>query len=281
MKKRGFILLVLTMLILSITACGKDTSETIKITKMEDLKDKSVGSLLWYGIIRSEKEMADLLLTQFNVEVKEVVSYDSESSLIMALDSGKVDAAWIKDFQANIFAKDSNKYDMFISQEDYLNGGSARMAAAVDTTAALDIEKINVALAQLREDGTLLELEKEYIKEFEFTKDYESIPMPKIEGAPTYKVSISGSMVPLDYISSDGNPTGYSIALLSKISELAGLNFELTIVNTGNVEMELTEGKIDYVFCYTLTDKFIVNLSELSFSDPYYLYSSTAMLVKK
>lgn len=170
---------------------------------------------------------------------------------------------------------------MFSTDKDKTLKGSARMVAANDTDAANDMTKINDALEQLRTDGTLDELEKEYIDNFDFEENYDSIEMPVVDGAATYKVSISGSMAPLDYIAADGKSTGYSIALLSKISEIAGLNFELVTVGMGTDTLELNSNKIDYIFCYTLTDASMEKGTMFTFSNPYYSYDGTALLVKK
>lgn len=276
MKKTKAFLLVLIILILSVTGCASKSSQ---ITKVEDLKDKSVGTIVWFGV--TDDVLLDMFSANYKTEFKSVKSFDSEAALIMALDTGKIEAAWLRDFQANIYAKDTEKYSMFSSEIDKAVAGSARMAAAANSDSAADMTKINEAIAQLKDDGTLDKLTKEYIDDFTFSKNYESINMPKIEGAPIYKVSIAGSMVPLDYIAADGKPTGYSIALLSKISEVAKINFELVTVGFGTDRLELTSGKIDFIFCYTLTDDNMKKDSELVFSDSYYSYSSSAMLVKK
>lgn len=109
--------------------------------------------------------------------------------------------------------------------------------------------------------------------------------MPLIPDAPTYKVSVSGSMAPLDYIAANGEPTGYSIAFLSKVSEITNLNFEFVIVGIGADRMELMANKIDFIFCYTISDEILFRITELVsdlvISDPYYIYESSVFLVNK
>ncbi|MDD4344214.1 MAG: transporter substrate-binding domain-containing protein [Eubacteriales bacterium] len=282
MKKFSLVLLLLIFVLVSVTGCSskpKEEAAKIEYTKAEDLKGKSVGTIVWFGVTD------DVLLSMFSgaykTEFKEVKSFESEAALIMALDTGKVDAAWLRDFQAGAYAKNIEKYSSFSGEADKMVAGSARMVAAVGSPAAEELGKINAALLELKEDGTLAQLQKEYIEEFDFTKNYESVQMPIIEGAPTYKVSISGSMVPLDYIAADGNPTGFSIALLAKIAEKANINFELVTVGFGTDRMELTSNKIDYIFCYTLTDDNMTKETEIIFSEPYFTYEGSAFLVKK
>jgi ABC-type amino acid transport substrate-binding protein len=254
-------------------------SKSSKITKLEDLNNKTLGTLALSNL--NEDYLLDMFSTTYSTELKSVNLYDSASSLIMALDTGKIDAALLRDFHATAYSTDSDKYSILPSSDDSKITGYVRMAAAKDTPAATDIKKINDALAQLKDDGTFDTLKKEYIDDFSFSKNFESISMPKIDGAPTYKISISGSMIPLDYIAADGNPTGYSIALLSKVSEIAKINFELVTVGIDTQELELISSKTDYIFCYTLTDERMETETELTFSDPYYSYSATVLLVKK
>lgn len=289
MKKTVSILIVIMLIMTIFTGCASqdstestestESSKSNEITKIEDLQDKTVGTIVWFGM--TDDALVDVFSKHYGSEIKAVKSFDTESALVMALDTGKIDAAWLRDFQAKTYAKDTDKYSVFANDSDKALAGSARMAAAKGSEAEKDISKINEAIAKLEAGGTLAQLQKEYIDEFDFSKNYDSIEMPKIDGAPTYKISISGSMVPLDYIAADGKPTGYSIALLSKISELANINFELVTVGIGTDRMELTSNKIDYIFCYTLTDENMKKDTELIFSEPYFSYEGSAFLIKK
>jgi polar amino acid transport system substrate-binding protein len=276
MKKIVTLFLTIAMVMSSLTGC---TSNSSKITELEDMKGKSLGTFVLNGY--DEDSSLDMFSKIYNIELEQVVIYDSEASLIMALDKGKIDAAWLRDFQATIYTQESDKYSLLSSEDNNKIAGAARMVAAINTPAATDIDKINKALEQLKSDGTLDTLRKDYIDDFTFSKNYDSISMPVIEGAPTYKVSISGSMVPIDYIAADGNPTGYSIALLAMISKTANLNFELVTVGLSTERLELTSGKIDYIFCNTITEYSLARDTEAKFSDPYYTYDAAALLVKK
>jgi len=284
MKRFMALLLVLMMGVMLFSGCtGKKEEAPVEpstaIAGVEDLEGKTVGTIVWFGV--TDDVLTGMFREAYQVNIAEMKSFDSEAALVMALDTGKIDAAWLRDFQAGVYVKQVDKYNMFSAAFDKTLAGSARMVAAVNGQAAEDLTKINEALAQLKEEGVLAELQQEYITDFDFSKNYESIAMPNFAGAPTYKLSVSGSMVPLDYIAADGNPTGFSIALLAKVSELTGFNFELVTLGFGTDRMELTAGKIDYIFCYTLTDANMARETELIFSEPYYTYEGSAFLVKR
>lgn len=276
MKKAISIVLATILAFSILSGCSASSG---KIEAKGDFKDKTVGTITWYGV--DDNDLTDFFSKTLGTKLKSVKSFDSEASLIMALDTGKVDAVWLRDFQAIAYMGKSDKYAVVPTDLDTMAAGSARMAAAVGTSAAADLSKINDAIAALNADGTLEALKKAYVDDFSFSKNYDSIELPNINGAPTYKVSVSGSMAPLDYIAADGKPTGFCIALLSKISEVAQINFDLVTSGIGTDRLELTSEKIDYIFCYTLTDANVEKETELAFSDAYYSYNGTSFLVKK
>ncbi len=275
----GFMMVGLLLFGLAGCASSGEKVESASPAVVEDLAGKNIGTIVWFGI--TDDVLLKLFSEQYATDFASVKSFDSEASLILALDTGKIDAAWLRDFQANAYAKDASQYATFQNDTDKLVAGSARMAAAKGAPAAKELAKINAAISELKADGTLDQLQKEYVDGFSFGKEFASIDLPVISGAPTYKVSISGSMVPLDYIAADGKPTGYSIALLAKLSEKTGLNFELVTAAFGTDRMELVAKKIDFIFCYTLTDESVKKDQELDFSEPYFFYDGSAFLVKK
>lgn len=276
MKKVSSLILVAAMVLSVLSGCSSSSG---KIETKEDFKNKTMGTITWYGV--DDSYLTELFSDQLGEKLKSVKSFDSEASLMMALDTGKVDVVWLRDFQANAYVENGDKYTVVPTELDTILAGSARMAAAVNTSASADLSKINDAIASLKADGTLAALEKEYVDSFSFSKNYDSIELPVINGAPTYNVCVSGSMAPLDYIAADGKPTGFCIALLSKISEIAQINFNLVTSGIGTDRLELTSGKVDYIFCYTLTDANMEKETEMTFSDSYYSYNGTSFLVKK
>ena len=275
MKKASSLLLAAVMAFSILSGCSASSE---KIKSKEDFKGKNVGTITWYGV--GDDYLTKLFSDNLGTKLKSVKSFDSEAALIMALDTGKVDAVFLRDFQANAYVEKSKEYAVVPTDVDTIAAGSARMAAAVNSSASVDLSKINDAIASLKADGTLDALQKEYVDNFSFSKNYDSIAMPVISGAPTYKVSVSGSMAPLDYIAADGKPTGFCIALLSKISEIAQVNFELVTSGIGTDRPELKAGKIDYIFCYTLTDAVMAKETEMVFSDAYYSYNGTSFMIK-
>lgn len=110
------------------------------------------------------------------------------------------------------------------------------------------IAQINDAIAAMGEDGTLAALETTYIEALIDSDVIEAIAMPVIEGADTYKVGVSGDVPPMDYTTADGQPAGFNTALLAKLSEALGVNFELVTIESGGRFYGLESGVIDLFF---------------------------------
>lgn len=57
---------------------------------------------------------------------------------------------------------------------------------------------------------------------------------PVIAGAKTVRVVVTGDLPPLDYVSMDGQPAGYNVALLSELSKVMNVNFELVTADAAS-----------------------------------------------
>lgn len=73
-------------------------------------------------------------------------------------------------------------------------------------------------------------------------------PAEKLEGADTLYVGISGDVAPLDYVSADGTPAGFNVALMNEIGRLLGKNIEFVVVSTDAKFSSILSGKIDAFF---------------------------------
>ncbi|MBQ7453548.1 MAG: transporter substrate-binding domain-containing protein, partial [Selenomonadaceae bacterium] len=104
------------------------------------------------------------------------------------------------------------------------------------------------AILKLTADGTLANLVKTYITDADYTKPLPVVEMPKLDGAETIKVAVTGDLPPLDYVAADGKAAGFNTALLAEISKLIGKNFELVQIDSGARAVALTSKEVDVVF---------------------------------
>jgi|GEM_PF-3097208 len=121
-----------------------------------------------------------------------------------------------------------------------------RMATLPERTELRDL--LNGAILALRDDGTLDQLQAEYIDKIIDGKDPESVDMPKHDDWETIRVAVTGDLPPMDFVSSDGKTAGFNVAFLSAVSEKIGCNIELVPMNTGSRLINLTSGAVDVIF---------------------------------
>ena len=76
--------------------------------------------------------------------------------------------------------------------------------------------------------------------------------MPKIEGAETIKVGVTGDLPPVDLIKGDGTPAGFNTRFLEELSRLANKNIEIVKIAGDERASALTSKKIDVVFWVTV-----------------------------
>ncbi|MGN0334096.1 MAG: basic amino acid ABC transporter substrate-binding protein [Lachnospiraceae bacterium] len=125
-------------------------TEDSEIKSITDLEGKTVGVQLGTtGDIYAEEEIADVTVERYNKGFEAV----------QALSQGKIDAVIIDNEPAKVFVEENEGLVILneaFTEEDYA------MAIAKDNDELL--EKVNKALAELKEDGTLQEIIDKYIK---------------------------------------------------------------------------------------------------------------------
>ena len=111
--------------------------------------------------------------------------------------------------------------------------------------------ELDRAINILDENGTLGELRDTWITNLPANEEPSGSGMPVIEGARTVRVGVTGDYVSLDYMAADGRPAGFNVALLSEISELLEINFELVSIESQAKFSALQSRIIDVIFSQT------------------------------
>lgn len=173
--------------------------------------------------------------------------YDDLNSAILAVKSGKIIV--LADLPQAVAEYITNRAEGFVwSREGYF-GGSVGMSMAVLKENEELYNKLNGAIIELNQDGTIDRLKEQYIDAF-LDSNEEPVPeaLPKFDGAQTIRIAVCGDLPPIDYIAADGTPAGFNIALLSVIAERLHVNFDLVQINMGARLLALTQGNVDVVF---------------------------------
>ena len=306
MKKIISVLLA-ALLLLSLTACGaqKATDEqeiqyagtlTAFDKKEEEADSMEPGEIKPPEGILPEDASADDATAEAPAEVPEdvipakIVYYDDLQSLVLALQTNKV--SLIRDLPlsvANYIIANNELFEVKNDNAAYRNAYMNLCFGAKEDNAEL-IALLNEGIAALSESGALESLKSEHIDGAVAGNAPAMIDLPVIEGAQTYRVVVTGDMPPLDYVSTDGSPAGFNVALLAALSEKLNVNFELVTSNAGSRVSMLTSGKADVIFW--MRNSFlqgadgsalsIMNESPdgIIISDPYYSDSVTDIVLK-
>jgi len=183
-----------------------------------------------------------------------VVYFDSLTDGLLMLRSDKIQALMVMRFTGRYLAQRNNDLIIYGSEE---TSYSTHMIFKSDdqgqTEKPAQFEGVNAAIKNMKEDGTLDKLSKQWITDFPASEEPSGAAMPVISGGETLRVGISGDEPPLDYIAADGTPGGFNVAVLSEIGRRANLNIELVTVNSGARFAALQSGKIDSFFWYANT----------------------------
>ena len=184
--------------------------------------------------------------------------YDSLDAMVMGLLSGEIISFDIYSCVAEyICAQNENlvnyvQYDTtsersgFVGEvlDRFSNGFSFMM---LEENEALR-DEFDVAIAAMKEDGTLQQLIDEHITKVINGGEPQVVKPDKIEGAETITVAVTGSLPPMDYIAPDGTEAGFNTALLAEIGRRIGKNIKFEQVDSLGRAMALSSGTVDVVF---------------------------------
>ncbi|MDR3122179.1 MAG: transporter substrate-binding domain-containing protein [Treponema sp.] len=188
---------------------------------LQDLNGRALGLLVSPALVEPQdiRDYGGFLPS-------EVRAFSTSSELLTALKTKRVDAM--------LTTVETSRF--LISADEALNiipadrpGDGLRMILR-DTDAAL-LEELNSGIAILRAEGALDRLYEQYIANV--TVDHLAAApaqLPRIEGAQTILVGINGDLPPYDYISADGKPAGFNVALMGELGRTLGKNIQFVAI---------------------------------------------------
>lgn len=236
-NKSRFFLVAVTMLLLA--GCGE--TPTKKINDITDLKDKTIGMLAQTMDLKGIEQ----LITFYTGPVKEVVLFNRTSDEVAAVLNGKIDAFMANDATVNYYAKRNSELKVIVPDKK-IEGTVFMRLRSEDLKLKAELDS---AITILHENGLLKSLEEEWVTNLPTSNEPVHAEIPKIEGAKTIYVGVTGDFPPLDYIASDGRPAGYNVATLTEIGKILKINFEFVPIESLARYTALGSRKIDVVFC--------------------------------
>lgn len=196
--------------------------------------------------------------------------YDSLMMMQLALAKGEIQSISVPDCIADFMVESDNSYNIkgFI-QLRY----PVVLAFGFTGKNALLHHLFNQALYSMENDGTLGKLILKYVNTIGTTRP-QTVSIPKIDGAKSVKVALTGDLPPIDYVAEDGTPAGFNTAVLAEISRRLKINIEIIQVEAGSRASALISGRADCSFWfegYSKGSEITFDAPEgLIFSKPYY-----------
>nr|MBR2519466.1 transporter substrate-binding domain-containing protein [Selenomonadaceae bacterium]MBR3748040.1 transporter substrate-binding domain-containing protein [Selenomonadaceae bacterium] len=238
--------LLMTFALIFATGCGSQSGEN---KTSDDNKELKLGTIKYMNVtemlLDTYFEKASSRMDQTSsMRAPKHVFFDNMTSMLAGLQAGQIDAFSTYECVGNYLVSQNSAVELVAKGVPDISDSFC--CAMLEENSALKKE-FDDAILKLTADGTLKKLAETFITNANFN-DLPSIDMPKIDGAPTIKVAVTGDLPPLDFVRADGQPAGFNTAVLAAISQQIGKNFELVNIDSGARAAALTSKQVDVVF---------------------------------
>lgn len=196
--------------------------------------------------------------------------YNSPPDMVEALKTGKVDAVPFDKPVAEIYCNQNPELMILTEQMDVNDFGIGFQKGSPL------VAPFNQALARLRQDGVLEELEAKWTGADESVK----LPINQDWDAPngTLRYWVDTTYEPMSYLGKGGTLLGYDVDVVLHAARIMGYRVEATPCNFDGLIPAVVSGKADLVSSgISITPE---RAESIDFSDPYYL-SSVVVVVRR
>ena len=221
-----------------LTGCGENKPAAPPI-KLGMIKHLNASEEEFNNFTKTVSSTLGLNLTSYNP-----VFYDNLNSMLLALDSGEIKVISTYSCVAQYLTSHNPKYK--IIPDDTLEFIDAFCFAMLEENTALKNDVDNF-IAEIRNDGTLELLTKEYIKNVA-ENDPSEVEIQHFDGADTIKIAVTGDLPPLDLVLANGQPAGFNTALIAELGKRLHKNVEIVHVDSAARSSALISGRVDLIF---------------------------------
>ena len=109
-------------------------------------------------------------------------------------------------------------------------------------------KSVDAAVVAMRQDGTLDNLIKTYITNFNPNEEPPAVDIETFDGADALKIGVTGDLPALDFVSADGKASGFNTALLAELGKRLQKNIEVIDIDSAARASALSAGTIDISF---------------------------------
>ena len=208
-------------------------------------------------------------------------SFESLTSMLMALEAGKIDRVELDQPVAEYFFKIKGNREKYVPY--IIANGITYYLSMGFKNGNKWFEPFNETIKAMIEDHTLLLLKEKYI-----TVADENVEPEKFEnfpGAETVKIAVTGDMPLIDYVAANGTPAGFNTAMLAEIARRLKINVELVNTSSGSRAAALASGRADGIFWFsyekTTGMRDYDRLDGILLTEPYYSWDWLITIGKK
>ncbi|MBR4151863.1 MAG: transporter substrate-binding domain-containing protein [Selenomonadaceae bacterium] len=280
--KKIFTLLMICALVLMTGCGGEDGKNPI---------DKDGGKIKLGMITRlnaSEENFGEFMKKiEETLDVKiashKPVFFDNLNSMQAALQSGQIDEISTYRSVARYMLAKEPRFEVLKDHSlEFID--SFCFALRDDETELRD--SLNTVIKEMKSDGTLDKLTKEYITDINAENDPPAVDLPHFDSEKTIKVAVTGDLPPFDFVSADGKPAGFNTAVLAEIGNRMSKNIELVQIDSGARAAALTSQQVDVVFWAIVPVSEIIPADSdkpdgIILSDPYFKDKVVHMIFKE
>jgi ABC-type amino acid transport substrate-binding protein len=277
-KKLLSIFLSVAMAAAMLAGCGSSSSAPAESDATEKSTEAGVsseesGEKIRYGVLSvlniTEDEYHDMDLARVKVGrimaesdrpvgKSEVIFYDNLDAMQMALEAGDIDWMNVPKSTADYLIANNDKmqHRERTKKSEKLSENDKSFLERLSTTGFAfmmrgDSEKLrddfDDAIEDMKEDGTLDKLIKEYITDVVDGKEPKAVEFED-KGDETIKVAVTGDLPPMDYVAADGSFAGFNTAILAEIGKRLNKKIELKQVDSAARAVSLSSNEVDVVF---------------------------------
>jgi polar amino acid transport system substrate-binding protein len=235
----------------SLTACGSTAQNTV--FSADDLPGKTIGVQLG--------TTGDIYASDYEAEGSTIERYTKGGDAILALKKGTIDCVIIDEQPAKAFVAKND--DLTILDEEFV---TEEYAICVSKDKADLTSKINTALNELKEDGTIDQIIANYIgDDTKGTCPYEA-PTDVDRSNGTLIMATNASFEPYEYYEND-QIIGIDADIAQAICDKLGYSLEIDDMEFDSIIAAVQSGKADFGAAgMTVTED---RLKNIDFTDPY------------
>lgn len=250
MKKLLKSVAALAMTAVICTACASGVKPN-EVFSVADLDGKTIGVQLGTTGDIYSSDIADAVIDR----------YKTGAEAVMALKQGKVDAVIIDNEPAKVFVEKNE--DLTILEEEF---AIEEYAIAIKKGNTELTEAINGALAELKSEGTLELIQKNWIGDEAGQYPYTS---PESTEYPNGKLvmATNAAFPPYESLDENNNVIGFDADMMRAVCDKLGYELEIMNIDFDSIIAAVDSGKADVGAAgMTVTED---RLKNIDFSDPY------------